>query len=181
MGEITTLIARGRGGDEAALDELLPRIYEHLRALARRALAAERGTHTIDTTALVHEAWFDLAGKAGTFQDRAHYFGYAATAMRHNLVDQARRRGAARRSGEVVPLEVGLQEPTGDKPAAEVLALDAALERLEALEPRAARVVELRFFGGLSIDETADALGIVPRTVVRDWTRARAFLHAALA
>ncbi len=181
MGEITTLLERSRAGDAAALAALLPRIYDHLREQARRSLAGERGQQTLDTTALVHEAWLDLAGKDGGFRDRAHFFGYAATAMRHILVDHARRRGAAKRSGEQVPLDLEVHDAATGKAAADVLALDAALERLQELEPRAARVVELRFFGGLSVDETADVLGIVPRTVVRDWTRARAFLHAALA
>ena len=165
----------------AAPEALHPQLYEHLRELARRALAGERAAQTLNTTALVHEAWLGLGAHAAQFESRAHFFGYAATAMRHILVDHARRKTALKRSSDAVPLDLDAHDVPMAQAAAEVLALDAALDRLHTLEPRAARVVELRFFAGLSIDETAEALGIVPRTVVRDWTRARAFLHAALA
>jgi RNA polymerase sigma factor (TIGR02999 family) len=180
-GPINVTSEHGGQGDAAALETLYPRLYEHLRELAQRALAGERAAQTLNTTALVHEAWLDLGANTAGFTDRAHFFGYAATAMRHILVDHARRKGAIKRSGEAVPLDIEMHDVPVEQAAAEVLALDAALDRLHTIEPRAARVVELRFFAGLSIDETAEALGIVPRTVVRDWTRARAFLHAALA
>ena len=168
----------GRG--QEALAALHPQLYDHLRELARRALAGERAAQTLDTTALVHEAWLGFGAADTCFESRAHFLGYAATAMRHTLVDHARRKAAIKRGGGAVPLDLDAIDLPVEQAAAEMLALDAALERLHALEPRAARVVELRFFGGLSIEETADTLGVVPRTVVRDWTLARAFLHAEL-
>jgi RNA polymerase sigma factor (TIGR02999 family) len=161
-------------------DDLYPHIYAHLREMARRALSGERAAQTLNTTALVHETWLGLAKHAPQFESRAHFFAYAATAMRHILVDQARKKGAIKRSSDAVALDLELHDVPVERAAAELLALDEALDRLQKLEPRAARVVELRFFAGLSIDETAEALGIVPRTVVRDWTLARAFLHSAL-
>lgn len=181
MDDITGLLGRASHGELAAVEALYPHLYAHLRELARRALAGERAAQTLNTTALVHEAWLGLGAHAAEFESRAHFFGYAATAMRHILVDHARRKGALKRASDAVPLDLDAHDVPVEQAAAEVLALDAALDRLQVLEPRAARVVELRFFAGLSIDETAEALGIVPRTVVRDWTRARAFLHAALA
>lgn len=168
------------GHDAVALAAVHPQIYEHLRGLARRALAGERAAQTLNTTALVHEAWLGLGPATARFESRAHFLGYAATAMRHILVDHARRRAALKRGSDAVPLDLDAHDVPVEQAAAEMLALDGALVRLQALEPRAARVVELRFFGGLSIDETAEALGVVPRTVVRDWTLARAFLHAEL-
>lgn len=164
----------------AASETLHPHLYAHLRELARRTLAGERAAQTLNTTALVHEAWLGIRASTKEFENRAHFFGYAATAMRHILVDHARRKSATKRENDAIPLDLEKHDLPAEKAAAEVLALDEALDRLQVLEPRAARVVELRFFAGLSIDETAEALGIVPRTVVRDWTRARAFLHAAL-
>lgn len=181
MDDISGLLGRASQGKPAAFEALYPHIYVHLRELAHRALAGERAAQTLNTTALVHEAWLGLGTHADEFESRAHFFGYAATAMRHILVDQARRKGALKRENEAISLDLDAHDIPVEQAAAEVLALDDALDRLQALEPRAARVVELRFFAGLSIDETAEALGIVPRTVVRDWTRARAFLHAALA
>lgn len=171
---------RVTGAEPASAEALHPQLYSHLRELARRELAGERAAQTLNTTALVHEAWLGLGRHADKFESRSHFLGYAATAMRHILVDHARRKAAIKRSNEAVSLDPDLHDLPVEQVATEVLALDAALDRLQALEPRAARVVELRFFAGLSIDETAEALGIVPRTVVRDWTRARAFLHASL-
>lgn len=166
--------------DAAALEALHPHLYERLREMARRALAGERAAQTLNTTALVHEAWLGLGASTASFESRAHFLGYAATAMRHILVDHARRKSALKRGSDAVPLDLDAHDLPVEQVAAELLALDVALGRLQALEPRAARVVELRFFGGLSIDETAETLGVVPRTVVRDWTLARAFLHAEL-
>lgn len=166
--------------DAAAIEALHPQLYEHLRELARRALAGERAAQTLSTTALVHEAWLGLGVASARFESRAHFLGYAATAMRHILVDHARRKAALKRGSDAVPLDLDAHDVPVGQAAAEMLALDVALDRLQVLEPRAARVVELRFFGGLSIDETAETLGVVPRTVVRDWALARAFLHAEL-
>ena len=170
----------GYSRDASAFEALHPQLYEHLRELARRALAGERAAQTLNTTALVHEAWLGLGASAAQFESRAHFLGYAATAMRHILVDHARRKSALKRGSDAVPLDLDAHDVPVEQAAADMLALDVALDRLQALEPRAARVVELRFFGGLSIDETAQTLGVVPRTVVRDWTLARAFLHAEL-
>lgn len=171
--------ARGDGGDIDAT--LQPQVYQRLRELARRQLAGERAAQTLDTTALVHEAWLNLADGAHGFNDRAHFYAYAATAMRHILVDHARRRMARKRGGNEAPLDLDAVEIPGEHAAAEMLALNEALDRLDALEPRLARVVELRFFAGLSVEETAEALGIVARSVVRDWARARVFLQQAIA
>jgi RNA polymerase sigma factor (TIGR02999 family) len=168
-------------GDGEDFDATLrPQVYQRLRELARRQLAGERAAQTLDTTALVHEAWLNLAGGAHGFADRAHFYAYAATAMRHILVDHARRRLAQKRGGNEAPLDLDAVEIPAAHAAAEMLALNAALERLDALEPRLARVVELRFFAGLSVEETAEALGIVARSVVRDWARARVFLQQAI-
>jgi RNA polymerase sigma factor (TIGR02999 family) len=167
--------------DAEDLDATLrPQVYQRLRELARRQLAGERAAQTLDTTALVHETWLNLAGGAHGFADRAHFYAYAATAMRHILVDHARRRMARKRGGNEAPLDLDAIEIPSEHAAAEMLALNEALERLDALEPRLARVVELRFFAGLSVEETAEALGIVARSVVRDWARARVFLQQAI-
>jgi RNA polymerase sigma factor (TIGR02999 family) len=170
----------GYSRDASALEALHPQLYEHLRELARRALAGERAAQTLNTTALVHEAWLGLGASTAQCESRTHFLGDAATAMRHILVDHARRKSALKRGSDAVPLDLDAHDVPVEQAAADMLALDVALDRLQALEPRAARVVELRFFGGLSIDETAQTLGVVPRTVVRDWTLARAFLHAEL-
>lgn len=159
---------------------LRPQVYRHLRELARRALSGERAAQTLGTTALVHEAWLNLADGDGRFESRAHFYAYAATAMRHILVDRARRRMAQKRGGNDTPLDLEAVEIPVGHAAAEMLALNEALDRLDALEPRLARVVELRFFAGLSVEETAEALGVVARSVVRDWARARVFLQQAL-
>ena len=164
--------------DAIGLDATLrPQVYQRLRELARRQLAGERAAQTLDTTALVHEAWLNLADGNGRFASRAHFYGYAATAMRHILVDRARRRMAHKRGGKEAALDLDAVEIPVEHAAAEMLALNDALDRLDALEPRLARVVELRFFAGLSVEETADMLGVVSRSIVRDWARARVFLQ----
>ena len=179
--EITALLAAARAGERGAIDALLPQVYERLRQLAHRQLAGAAG-HTLSTTALVHEAWLNLSERREVpWQDRAHFYAYAATAMRHILVDYARRRGAAKRGGGAIALDWQAQDLPVEDVAAEMLALDAALQRLGELDARLARVVELRFFGGLEVEEVAAVLGITARSVVRDWRRARLFLHEALA
>ncbi len=162
-------------------DALMPQVYQRLRELARRQLAGERGAQTLNTTALVHEAWLDLVERMPGFSDRGHFYAYAATAMRHILVDHARRRTAIKRGGNETPLDIDDHDIPVNHVAAEMLALDRALDRLAALEPRLSQVVELRFFAGLSVEETAGALGIVSRSVVRDWARAQVFLREAMA
>ena len=178
---ITQLLIKWRNGDQAALDELVPQIYDELRRLAKHYLRRERLGHTLETNALVHEAYLRLAGEKDVdWQNRAHFFGIAAVRMRHILVEYARSRQAAKRGGG----EYRLSLSEADRPAEErdvsLLALDEALERLEALDPQKSRIVELRYFGGLTIEETAEVLEISPATVKRDWSMARAWLRSEI-
>jgi RNA polymerase sigma-70 factor, ECF subfamily len=165
------------GTDAAAL--LFPYVYEELRVMARRQLALERGGHTLCTTALVHEAYLKLAGRSGLeAQGRAYFFGAAARAMRQILVDHARR--VRVRDAKALTLAVDEDMADVDSFAADIMDLHAALERLAQIDERAARVIECRFFGGLSTEETAEVLAVSPRTVKRDWMIARAWLHREL-
>jgi RNA polymerase sigma-70 factor (ECF subfamily) len=176
----TTLLASGNLTDPVTLDRLVPAIYEELRAMARRQLAGERPGHTLQTTALVHEAYLRLVDHARvTTRGRAYFFGAAARAMRQVLVEHARRRGARKRSPgtEVPSLGTG---GSVDAFAADLLDLNRALDELASRYPRQARVVECRYFGGLSVEETADALEVSPRTVKYDWAMARAWLFREL-
>jgi RNA polymerase sigma factor (TIGR02999 family) len=173
--EATQLLLRFSAGDQNALNELLPLIYDELTAAAQRAMRHERPDHTLQTTALVHEAYLRLVDQTrAEWRNRAHFCAIAAQVMRRILVDHARAQQAAKRSaGPRAPLEAtitGVQSP-------ELAALDEALTRLGQLDPRQARVVELRYFGGLSIEETAEALDISPATVKREWTTAKAWLR----
>lgn len=178
--DITALLARAGTGERQAFDALLPQVYERLRRLAHRQLAGE-GAHTLSTTALVHETWLGMVQQRGlSFADRSRFLGYAATAMRHILVDHARRKTAHKRGGGQRVLDWQAQELPVEEVAAGLVSLDGALNELAELDPRLARVVELRFFGGLSVEEAGDVLGITARSVVRDWRKARAFLHQAL-
>jgi RNA polymerase sigma factor (TIGR02999 family) len=178
---ITSLLARAQEGDRQATDELLPLVYEELRELADRFLAAEKRGATLQPTALVHEAYLRLVGsdQAG-WENRAHFFGAAARAIRRILVDQARARRAARRGGGR-PLRLDTDAPlAGPEPSLDVLAIDEALAKLATIDAQKARVVELRFFGGLSVDETAASLGVSASTVAREWVFARTWLHRAM-
>jgi RNA polymerase sigma factor (TIGR02999 family) len=178
---ITSLLARAQEGDRQATDELLPLVYEELRELADRFLAAEKRGATLQPTALVHEAYLRLVGsdQAG-WENRAHFFGAAARAIRRILVDRARARRAARRGGGR-PLRLDTDAPlAGPEPSLDVLALDEALAKLASIDAQKARVVELRFFGGLSVDETAASLGVSASTVAREWVFARTWLHRAM-
>jgi RNA polymerase sigma factor (TIGR02999 family) len=177
-GKVTELLRAWRQGDRAAEADLLPLVYGELRARAARALGRERSDHTLQPTALVHEAYLRLVGQEQVdWQDRAHFFAIAAKLMRQILIDHARRHGSAKRGGgrEPVSLEV-VGEVAGQAPAADLLALDEALTRLARFDPAAAQVVELRYFGGLTVEETAGALGRSASTVVRQWRAARAWL-----
>ena len=188
---VTDTFLRWRGGDASALDDLMPRVYGELRALADAYMRRERAGHTLQPTALVHEAFLRLLRlPPGSVQNRVHFFALAAQAMRRILADHARRHRAAKRGGSAVrvPLEI-VEGGAGAAPAAggfpaqpEVAAddLDTALDDLAKLDARQARVVELRFFGGLSIEETAEVLAVSPATVKRDWLVARAWLHREL-
>ncbi len=177
----TALLEPGTEGDPARLDALLPLVYDELRRLARRQLAGERAGHTLQTTALVHEAYVRLVDDTRvTRKGRAYFFGAAAQAMRQVLVDHARRHAAKKRGGGARPVSLDAATLAVDEIADELLDLDRALEELAGQNPRHARVVECRFFGGLSVEETADALDVSPRTVKYDWALARAWLHDAL-
>jgi RNA polymerase sigma factor (TIGR02999 family) len=179
--DVTQLLRRWQHGDQVALDELMPLIYRELHKLAKRYMNQENAGHTLQTTALIHEAYLKLGGSSdGGWESRAHFFGVAAKAMRHVLVDHARARRAAKRGGDVriEHLEDGVD--AGVVRAAEVIALDDALTSLAEQYPRQAEVVELRYFGGFSVEETAAALKVSPETVARDWHFAKAFLRSAL-
>jgi RNA polymerase sigma factor (TIGR02999 family) len=165
----------------AASADWMPQAYQCLRDLARRHLAGERAGQTLSTTALVHEAWLSFSDASPSFRNRAQFHAYAAMTMRHILIDHARRRLAQKRGGGEARLDIDAIDVPVDDAAGELLALDRALDRLAALEPRLSQVVELRFFAGLSVEQTAEALDIVPRSVVRDWARARVFLREAMA
>ncbi|MEM6285571.1 MAG: ECF-type sigma factor [Bacteroidota bacterium] len=177
----TRLIAAAREGDRGALDVLLPRVYDELRQIAHARLRRRRPGETLNTTAVVHEAYLKLtAGETPPFEDRAHFFALAARAMRFVLVGYARDRTAQKRGGASrdLPLDEALAVAAdGEADAHDLLALDAALDRLGARSARLAETVELRFFGGLTHDEIAEATGRSAPTVKRDWRRARAYLY----
>ncbi len=181
-GEVTRLLLAWRGGDRGALDALVPFVYSELRRQAARYLGRQRPGHTLQATALVHEAFLRLIDQTGvSFQDRAHFFAVASRAMRQILVDHARRRGAEKRGGAATRLALEDGTAAVEPRGVDLVALDGALERLEALDPEQARLVELRFFGGLTIEETAVVLGRSPATVKRSWGSARAWLYGELA
>jgi RNA polymerase sigma factor (TIGR02999 family) len=177
--DITAILAAARGGERAALDEVFRRVYDEMRGIARGQLA-RAGRATLSTTAVVHEAYLKLVrSPAIDYEDRRHFYAVAATAMRHILLNHARARTARKRDGGR-RLSLDRVELVVDDHAEELVALDAALERLAGLDERLARVVELRFFAGLTVEETAELLGVTDRTVKRDWRAARAFLHQQL-
>lgn len=174
---MSSLLADWRAGDETARDRLAPILYQELRRLANHQLKGERPDHTLQPTALVHEVWLRLHdGATPDWQDRAHFFAVAARTMRRVLVDHARSRGAAKRGGD--RFRVSLEEDLARVAprSADLLALDQALEELAVLEERKCRVIELRYFGGLTIEETAEVLGVSAPTVVNDTRFARAWL-----
>ena len=179
---ITDVLLQARGGDPAVVDRLFAAVYGELRRVAHHVLLRERPGHTLSTTGLVHETYFKLVDKSRVeWHDRAHFFGVAARAMRQILVDYARRRGALKRGGrvEVLALEEGLVP--AEERAEAFLAVDDALTRLAAHDAGMARVVECRFFAGLTEEETAEATGTSLRTVQRQWRRAKAWLYQELA
>ncbi len=180
-GEITQILAAVRRGEPDAMDRLLPLVYEDLRTRARRQLRRRRPGSTLDTTALVHDAYLKLVDQSqADYRDRCHFFAAAATAMRHILVDRARRHAALKRggAGRQVTLDSSLLQI--EAKAVEILDLDEALRNLAKADERLARLVEMRFFGGLTLEETAEALQLSERTVQRDWRAARAFLYRTL-
>lgn len=184
--EITALLDAWGAGDAAAFDRLFRELYPELRQIAARAMRRERTAHTLQPTAVVHEVFLELAGQERSrFRDRGHFLGVAGLLMRRILVDHARSRAAAKRGSGRAAISVdALEEIAGGLDAAlseEILAVDFALEKLERLDARAARVVTLRYFAGLSLEEIGDALGISLATVKREWTAARAWLRRELA
>jgi RNA polymerase sigma factor (TIGR02999 family) len=175
---VTQLLLEWNNGDRSALDRLMPVVYEELRRMARRHMRAEDAGHTLQATALVNDVYIRLVDqKQVNWQNRAHFFGAAARIIRRVLVDYARARHRLKRGGDAV--KVSLNEDVNAAIATEVdvVALDDALGRLAKLDPQQERIIELRFFAGLSIEETAEALNISPATVKRDWTTARAWLY----
>jgi RNA polymerase sigma-70 factor, ECF subfamily len=182
IGEVTTLLQQMRSGDPQAADKLIPLVVDELRRLARLQLRNERPGHTLQPTALVNEAYLRLAGdQARDWQNRAHFIGVSVSVMRRILIDHARRKNALKRGWEeqtVIEAEdyAGLSFEQAD----ELLALNIALDRLEAMSSRQRQVVELRYFGGLSTEETAEVLKVSPITIKRDWLAARAWLKAQL-
>lgn len=175
---ITQLLQQWSDGDERALDRLTPLVYDELRQQAARYLRRERRAHTMQTTALINEAYLRLIdAREVRWQGRAHFFGIAANLMRRILVDHARRRDAEKRGGSQIRLTLDQTIAPAAQPDVDVLAIDEALTRLAAVDEQQAQIVELRFFSGLSVEETAAALGISPRTVKRDWSVARAWLR----
>lgn len=178
--DITSLLRNWRDGDDSARDRLVAVLYPELRALADRQLRGERANHTLQPTALVNEAYLRLSGlERMDWQDRGHFVRMAARVMREILVDHARRRQAAKRDGGQRVTLTGL-DVAADTGTVDALALDDALARLEKIDPDKARVVEMRYFGGLTIEETAQAMGSSPATVKRQWQSARAWLFDAL-
>ncbi|WP_240125460.1 ECF-type sigma factor [Thermomonas alba] len=181
-GDITVLLDAARDGDRAAMDRVLATLYQELHGMARRQLAGQHHGHTLDATALVHEAYLKLVGRGNArFDDRGHFFAYAASAMRSVIVDYARQRLAQKRGGDlhrVTDLPEDLEG--GLRVDEDMLALDAALQRLSALDPRLTQVVELRYFAGLSELEIASLMQRSERSVRRDWQKARMFLLSAL-
>ncbi len=176
--DVTQMLLDWNAGDQSALDRLMPLVYEELRRMAARQLRRERTDHTLQPTALVHEAWLRLVEtKRLTWQNRAHFLGVAAELMRRILVDHARRRSAGIRGGGETRL--ALDEALGVAQPREVnlLALDDALTSLATLDPRQSKIVELKYFGGLEIEEIAEVIGVSSATVKRDWQWARAWLH----
>ncbi|MET0552837.1 MAG: ECF-type sigma factor [Vicinamibacteria bacterium] len=180
---MTALLRAWAGGDREAGDRLVPLIYRELRRQAARALRRERRDHTLPATALVHEAYLRLAGAKGRWEDRAHFFGVAARVMRQVLVDHARRRGAVKRGGSAtrVSLDTVAVTPPAREAPIDVVVLDQALHELAALDAGKAHIVELRYFGGLTLEETAAAVGVSPATVTREWRLARAWLRRSIA
>lgn len=175
---ITHLLKEWSDGDERALDKLTPLVYDELRRQASRYLRRERRGHTLQTTALINEAYLRLIDARDVhWQGRAHFFAIAANLMRRVLVDHARRRDAEKRGGSGLRLTLDEGLAVAKETDVDLLAIDEALDRLAKIDPQQARVVELRFFSGLTVDETAAALGVSPKTVKRDWSVARAWLR----
>jgi len=176
--EVTQLLAAWGKGDRSALDKLLPLVHLELRRIAQRQMSQERPGHTLQATALVNEAYLKLAGQQGfDWQNRAHFFAVCAQVMRHILIDHARAHARDKRGGGAVKVSLNDALVVADDQAGHFIALDEALRVLERLDPQKGKIVELRYFGGLSVDEAAEVMNISPRTVRREWQRAKAWLY----
>jgi RNA polymerase sigma factor (TIGR02999 family) len=179
--DLTGLLLEWRHGDKAALETLTPLVYDELRRIAHRYVRREREGHTLQTTALVNEAFVRLAGADKiAWQNRTHFFAVTAQVMRHILIDHARRRHYTKHGGQVRQVALEDAAAMSRQRAAELVMLDEALAELAKLDPRKSRVVELRYFGGLSLEETAEVLEVSPMTVRRDWRAAKAWLYKAV-
>ena len=180
--DITKLLQAWAGGDKGALDDLIPQVYAELHRLARATLRREGTNKKLQTTEVVNEAYVQLVRQRHVrWQNRAHFFGIAAQLMRRILMEQARRRKAAKRGGGIEPIALDVTPLLPAQPAIDVSDLDEALQRLTVLDPRQGQLVELRFFGGLSIEEAAEVMKLSPATVKREWSSARAWLRRELA
>jgi len=179
--EVTQLLIQWSNGDKAALDKLMPLIYDQLRQLARHYMNRERAGHTLQTTALVNEAYLRLINRKQVhWQNRAHFFAIAAQLMRSILVDHARSHAYAKRGGGARKIALDEALAVSQQRAADVVALDDALKRLAEIDQQQSRIVELKFFGGLTIEETAEVLGLSPATIKREWSTAKAWLYHEL-
>ena len=176
--EVTKLLKQWSEGDQTALDQLIPLVHDELHRLARHHMRREGPGHILQTSALINEAYLRLVDQPQIrWENRAHFFGIAARLMRRILVDEARRRDSAKRGGSLIQVPLDEATNVAQEQAANVAALDEALQRLETIDARQGQIVELRFFGGLNIEQTADVLKVSPGTVMRDWTFARAWLR----
>jgi len=179
FGDVTRLLQQWSDGDRAALDQLIPLVYDRMRKLAHERLRDERHAMSVNTTALVHDAYLKMVDlRQARFRDRAHFMAMASRIMRRLLVDRARARRADKRGGGVAPLELADDLDLSDERAEALMELDDALERLSAIDPRRSEILEQRYFGGLSLEETAEVLGVSLATVKRDLKFARAWLAA---
>lgn len=179
--DITQLLVAAGSGQAGAMDDVFSSVYPRLRELARSRRRSWRGDHTLDTTSLIHEAYLKVAAaNAPRYESRGHFFAVAAQAMRQVLINYAEKKGAAKRGGGAAHVTLHERDLVQEKALDEILALDAALKRLEALSPRQARVVECLFYAGFTVEETAEALELSPATVKRDWSAARAWLFREL-
>jgi RNA polymerase sigma factor (TIGR02999 family) len=179
-GEVTRLLKAMRAGDASAAEDLLPLVYAELHRIAEAYMRRERPDHTLQATALINEAYMRLAGEPIDFEDRGHFIGVAAHVMRRVLVDYARQHNAERRAGGLQKVEMEDNLAISPERLDEVIFLDTAMEKLKEKSPRQAQVVELKYFGGLSVEQIAASLGVAPRSVKRDWSLARIFLYREL-
>ncbi len=179
--QVTALLKKWGEGDETALEQLMPLVYDELHRLAHQHLRREGPGHILQTSALLNEAYLRLVDQPETrWENRSHFFGIAARLMRRILVDDARKRNAAKRGGSLIQVPLDEATSLADEQSANVVALEAALKMLETIDARQGQIVELRFFGGLSIEETANVLHVSPGTVMHDWTFARAWLRSEM-